>query len=175
MSVPIYPDTETGRSDSLAALEAEIAHLSHRVNGVRSETKEMEASNRKLESENKDLLKNVSAVNERDYSSMKVETGLLERALNAGQRDINILETQLKKLQRSCQLTDTEFFAILSAIGHFTSENDKLEALVDAERSVLTPAAMQEAFEIIQKTLSEKLAMITPEYVAGALDESCIG
>jgi chromosome segregation ATPase len=157
------PETESGRLESLRALEAEMASLAKRLDSVKSETQEMDASNRKIALENRAYLKVISAVNDRDYSSMKLETGLLERALNSGQRDINIMETQLRKLQRSCQLTDTEFYALLTAIGHFTTENDKLEAIVQAEAAVLTPAAMQAAFEIIQKSLSDKLAQINPE------------
>jgi regulator of replication initiation timing len=160
-----YATSESGRTSELTQLEAEIKKLIARKASVKTETMEMTESNRQLAAENRLLQKVVSAVNERDYSSMKHETGVLERAQNANQRDTNILENQLKKLHRSCQQTDMEFNAILTAIGHFTAENDKLEALVQHERSVLTPAAMQEAFEIIQKSVSDKLAVISPEYV----------
>src|SRR5687767_14584033 len=112
-----YPSTKSARFADLEQLEAEIAKLSARKLKIKSETVEMSESNRQLAAENRLLQKVVSAVNERDYASMKHETGLLERAQNANQRDTNILENQLKKLHRACKQTDMEFNAVLTAIG----------------------------------------------------------
>ena len=161
--LPKYPDTNEGRSESLEQIEAEIRKLRERSEAIKSETSEMEASNKELASGNGLLLSTVLAVNESSYSSMKNETGLLERAQNANQRDVNILETQLKKLRKQCQLTDMEFNAVLTAIGHLASENDKIQALVQLERSMLTPAAMQAAFEMLQRTMFDRISTITPE------------
>lgn len=160
-----YPETEEARSASLAEMEEQIQRSMDRTRSVKLETQEMVTANRQLASENRALLQTVSAVNERDFASMRNETGVLERAQNALQRDINILELQLKKLHKTCQLTDMEFNAVLTAIQHLSAQNDAFEDTVQEERSVLTPAALQAAFELIQKTISEKLATIAPEYV----------
>jgi hypothetical protein len=161
----MYPDTSQGQDESLEHLEAEIRKLRDRSESIKCETREMESSNDDLARENGLLLGTVLAVNEADYNSMRNETGVLERAQNANQRDVNILETQLRKLRKQCQLTDMEFNAVLTAVAHLSAENDKIQALVQLERSMLTPAAMQAAFEMIQKTMFDRISIITPEYV----------
>lgn len=160
-----FPDTDEARAASLADMDAQIQSILDRTRSIKAETTDMTSANRTLAVENQKLLASVNAVKERDFVSMRNETGLLERAQNAAQRDINISELQLKKLRRACATTDMEFNALLVAINHFSTANDKFEDEVQAERSMLTPAAMQAAFEMMQQSISEKLAQIQPEYV----------
>lgn len=167
-ALPKYPETDEARAASLAEMDAQIQAMTERTRSIKSETAGMAQSNHALELENQQLLATVSAVKERDFVSMRTETGVLERAQNALQRDINLSELQLKKLRKTCQTTDMEFNALLVAINRFSTANDKFEDEVQAERSLLTPAAMQMAFEMIQQAISEKLAQINPEYVAQA-------
>lgn len=165
VEVSNYPTTDSGRAQSLESLEAEITALKERKQAISAETTGIEQANRTLAGENARLLQAVSAVNENDIFSMRHETGQLERSENTNRRDINILEMQLKKLHKACQLTDMEFNAMLTVIGQLAAENDKIQAMVQHERSVLTPAALQVAFENIQKAIFDKMALITPEYV----------
>lgn len=166
-----YPETEVERAASLADMDAQIEAMATRRRNIKAETAQMALSNRNLEAENQNLLAVVSAVKERDFASMRTETGVLERAQNALQRDINISEAHLKKLRKRCQTTDMEFNAILVAIKHLSTANDVFEDEVQAELATLTPAAMQVAFELLQQTISDKLAQIVPEYV---LQSACL-
>lgn len=152
------------RSEALQRLEQDIQRMADRMHSIKSETAEIVEDNKRLAQENRNLTAVVNSVNELDFNSMRTETGLIERNHNSNHRDINILETQLKKLHRSCQLTDMEFNSMLTAVKHLATEADQLEAVVLHEKSAVTPAALQVAFEIIQKTLSDKLSVITPEY-----------
>jgi len=166
LALPKSASTPEGRVESLKQLEGDFQRLMERARSVKAETADIIEDNERLAQEIRTLTKTVNSVNELDFYSMRHETGVLERAHNVNHRDINILETQLKKLHRSCQVTDMEFNAMLTAINHLATETDQLETVVHHEKSALTPAALQLAFETIQRSLSEKLAVITPEYAS---------